>query len=193
MTKRIVIIQGHPDPAGNHLLNAMADAYAAGATAAGHEVRRIEVAKLEFPMMRTQAEFEKGSPPPALKQCQDDMAWAEHWVFLFPLWHGTMPGLFKGFLEHIFRPGFAMEYQEKGFPKRLLAGRSARIVVTMGMPTLMYRWYFGAFGVRGFERSMLGFAGIKPIRESFFGLTFSDDAKRQGWIETMRRYGKDAV
>ena len=86
-----------------------------------------------------------------------------------------------------------MEYQEKGFPKRLLAGRSARIVVTMGMPTLMYRWYFGAFGVRGFERSMLGFAGIKPICESFFGLTFSDDAKRRGWIETMRRYGKDAV
>lgn len=193
MTKRIVIIQGHPDPAGNHLLNTMADAYAEGAKAAGHEVRRIEVAKLEFPMMRTQAEFEKGEVPPVLKSCQEDMAWAEHWVFLFPLWHGTMPGLFKGFLEHIFRPGFAMDYQAKGFPKRLLAGRSARIVVTMGMPPLMYRWYFGAFGVRGFERSMLGFAGIKPIRESFFGMAMSSDAKRKGWIASMRGLGRRAV
>ena len=41
MTRRIAIIQGHPDPAGHHLLHAMADAYAEGATVAGHEARRI--------------------------------------------------------------------------------------------------------------------------------------------------------
>jgi len=118
------------------------------------------------------------------------MRWAQHWVFLFPLWHGTMPALLKGFLEHIFRPGFALEYKKEGFPKRLLAGRSARIVVTMGMPVLLYRWYFGAYGVRSFERSMLSFAGIKPIRESLYGLTFADEKKRARWIEEMRRRGK---
>jgi putative NADPH-quinone reductase len=189
MSTRIAIIQGHPDPSGGHLLNAMADAYAEGAIQAGHEVRRIEVARLDFPLLRTQADFEHGELPPALVQARDDMRWAGHWVVLFPLWHGTMPALFKGFLEHVFRPGFAMEYREKGFPKRLLAGRSARIVVTMGMPTLLYRCYFGAFGVRGFERSMLGFAGIKPIRESLYGLTFADDSKRARWIDEMRRHG----
>ncbi len=139
----------------------MADSYAEGAAAVGHEVRRIEVAKLEFPLLRTQAEFETGMLPPALVQARDDMRWAEHWVCLFPLWHGTMPALFKGFLEQIFRPGFAMEYDRKGFPKRLLAGRSARIIMTMGMPVMLYRWYFGAFGLRGFERSMLSFAWNK--------------------------------
>lgn len=192
MTKRIAIIQGHPDPAGNHLLNAMADAYAQAAIESGHEVRRIEVAKLEFPLLRTQADFETGKIPPSLAQSQDDMRWAQHWLFLFPLWHGTMPALFKGFLEQIFRPGFAMEYQARGFPKKLLAGRSARIVVTMGMPPLMYRWYFGAFGVRGFERSMLSFAGIKPIRENYYGLTFAGEKKRARWIEDMRALGKRA-
>jgi putative NADPH-quinone reductase len=109
-------------------------------------------------------------------------------LFLFPLWHGTMPALFKGFLEHIFRPGFAMEY--KGSPKRLLAGRSARIIVTMGMPVMLYRWYFGAFGVRGFERSILSFAGIKPNRESLHGLTFANDKKRARWIQDLRRHGR---
>jgi putative NADPH-quinone reductase len=190
MTRRIAIVQGHPDAAGHHLLNAMADAYAEAATLAGHQVRRIEVAKLDFPLLRTQLDFETGELPPMLVQARDDMRWAEHWVFLFPLWHGTMPAYFKGFLEHIFRPGFAMEYREKGFPRRLLTGRSARIVVTMGMPAVLYRWYFGAFGVRGFERSMLSFAGIKPIRESLFGLTFADDKKRARWIENMRRHGR---
>jgi putative NADPH-quinone reductase len=192
MSKRIVIIQGHPDPVGGHLLNAMADAYAEAAKQAGHEVRRIEVAGLDFPLLRTQADFEHGELPSALVQGRDDMRWAEHWVILFPLWHGTMPALFKGFLEHVFRPGFAMEYREKGFPRRLLDGHSARIVVTMGMPALLYRWYFGAFGLRAFERSMLSFAGIKPIRESLYGLTFADDRKRARWIEEMRRHGSRA-
>ena len=82
-----------------------------------------------------------------------------------------------------------MEYRKEGFPKRLLAGRSAQIVVTMGMPVLFYRWYFGAYGVRGFERSMLSFAGIKPIRESLYGLAFADEKKRAGWVEDMRKYG----
>jgi putative NADPH-quinone reductase len=192
MTKRIAIIQGHPDPAGDHLLNAMADAYAGAAAGAGHEVRRIEVARLDFPFLRTQADFETGPLPPALQQARDDMRGAEHWIFLFPLWHGTMPALLKAFLEHIFRPGFAMEYRERGFPKRLLAGRSARIVVTMGMPVMLYRWYFGAYGVRSFERSMLSFAGIKPIRESLYGLTLADDKKRARWIEEMREHGRRA-
>jgi putative NADPH-quinone reductase len=189
MPKRIAIIQGHPDPTGGHLLHALADAYAQAAIGAGHEIRRIEVAKLDFPLLRTQADFETGALPPALEQPRQDMRWAEHWVFLFPLWHGTMPALLKGFLEHIFRPGFAMQYKEGGFPKKLLAGRSARIVVTMGMPVLLYRWYFGAFGLRAFERSILRFAGIRPVRESLFGLTFSDDRKRARWIEAMRRHG----
>lgn len=192
MTKRIAIIQGHPDPAGHHLLHALADAYADGAASMGHEVRRVDVAKLEFPLLRTQIDFESGEVPPSLEQPQEDMRWADHWVFLFPLWHGTMPALLKGFLEHVFRPGFAMEYRKQGFPKRLLAGRSARIVVTMGMPVPLYRWYFGAYGVRGFERSMLSFAGIKPIRESFYGLTFSDAKKRSRWIEDMCKYGARA-
>ena len=127
MASRITIIQGHPDSASHHLLHAMADAYAEGATAAGRKVRRIEVAKLDFPLLRTQEDFESGLLPPSLAQPREDMRWAEHWVFLFPLWHGTMPALFKGFLEQVFRPGFAMEYKKAGFPKRLLAGRSAAL------------------------------------------------------------------
>ncbi len=192
MLKRIAVIQGHPDPSRHHLLHAMADAYAEAATKAGHAVRRIEVGKLEFPLLRTQEEFETGGVPQGLQQAQDDMRWSQHWLVLFPLWHGTMPALFKGFLEHIFRPGFAMDYRKEGFPRRLLAGRSARIVVTMGMPVLLYRWYFGAYGVRGFERSILKFAGIKPIRESLYGLSFADENKRGRWIAEMRSHGMRA-
>jgi putative NADPH-quinone reductase len=80
---------------------------------------------------------------------------AQHLVIVFPLWHGTMPALLKAFLEQVMRPGVALEYRKHGFSRGLLAGRSVRLVVTMGMPALIYRWYFRAHGVRGLERSIL--------------------------------------
>ena len=47
-----------------------------------------------------------------------------------------------------------------------------------------------AYGVRGSERSVLSFAGIKPIRESLYGLTFADERKRARWLEDMRGHGE---
>jgi len=39
MTSRILILNGHPDPAEGHLAQALVAACAEGATEAGHEVR----------------------------------------------------------------------------------------------------------------------------------------------------------
>lgn len=58
MTRRLAIIWGRPDPSGNHLLHAMADADADAAASAGQDVRRIEVAQLAFPPRRAQVDFE---------------------------------------------------------------------------------------------------------------------------------------
>jgi putative NADPH-quinone reductase len=80
-----------------------------------------------------------------------------------------MPAVLKAFLEQVMRPGVALEYRKHGFPRGLLAGRSARLVVTMGMLALIYRWYFRAHGVRGLEWSILGFAGIPPFRGPCWG------------------------
>ena len=194
MPRQLAIIQGHPDPAGGHLCHALADAYAESAIEAGHQVDRIELAKLDFPMVRTREEFQTGQLPDILVPARDAILAAEHLVMVFPLWHGTMPALVKAFLEQIMRPGFAMEYSGHLVPRALLKGRSARLVVTMTMPALVYRWYFRAHGVRGLERSVLRFAGVKPVRETLLGMveTSSDD-RRAGWLERMRHYGRRLV
>jgi len=109
---------------------------------------------------------------------------------VFPLWLGTMPALVKAFLEQIMRPGVAFAYQEHGFPKRLLAGKSARLVVTMGMPVLAYRWWFFGHGIKGLERSILRFAGIRPVRASMFGMIgTASERTRRNWLERMRALG----
>jgi putative NADPH-quinone reductase len=194
MTQRLTLIQGHPDPDGNRLCHALADAYAEGAAIAGHEIARLEVAHLDFPILRTQQDFERGPVPRGLAAAQHAIQSAQHIALIFPLWHGTMPALLKGFIEQVMRPGVALDYREHCFPRGLLAGRSARLVVTMGMPELIYRWYFRAHGVRGLENSILRFSGIAPVRETLLGMVdAASETKRRAWLDRMRDYGRRCV
>ena len=195
MSRRIVIIRGHPDGARTHLCHALADAYASAARAAGHDVREIDVATLDFPILRSKEAFETGALPPSLAPSQAAIGEADHLLIVYPLWLGTMPALLKAFLEQVFRPGFAFQLGERGrLWKRPLKGKSARIVVTMGMPVFFYRWYFGAHGLKSLERSILGFAGIGPIRESLYGMIEqASEAKRKTWLAKLRRLGGEAA
>lgn len=191
MEKNIVLIQGHPDPDPARLCRALAGAYAQGARVAGHTVTLIDVATLDFPLLRSRDDYYTGATPPALQTAVDSILAADHIVLVFPLWLGTLPALTKGFFEQVLRHDTAFE---KGpadqWPHGKLAGISARIVVTMGMPAFVYRWWFLAHGLRGFERNILRFVGIKPIRETLFGMVeAATPEKRAGWIEKMRALG----
>src|SRR5688572_29192134 len=167
---RITLIQGHPDPRGGHFGHALADAYLLAATDAAHEVKTIEVARLEFPLLRTAEDWKSGTPARAILEAQEAIAWAEHLVIVFPLWLGDMPALLKGFLEQALRPGFAIGAAGAGrMPKKLLKGRSARIVVTMGMPAFFYRLYYRSHSVRSLKRNVLEFCGIDPVRTTLIG------------------------
>jgi len=192
MPKHIAIIQGHPDAQTRHFGHALADEYAKGCEDGGHEVKRIEVAELDFPLLRTKEEFEKGQPPDSITEAQNTIAWADHLVIIYPLWHGTMPALLKAFLEQVLRPGFAFEYDESGrFPKKRLMGKSARVVVTMGMLAFIYRWFFFAHGLKTLERNILGFCGIGPVKSTLIGsIEGLTERQRDDWLDEMRGLGE---
>ncbi|MBT9501538.1 MAG: NAD(P)H-dependent oxidoreductase [Burkholderiaceae bacterium] len=192
--KRILIIQGHPDALAPHFCHALAQAYRDGAEQEGHGVRMVDVAALDFPLLRSQADWEHGELPASLLPAQQDIAWCEHMVFFFPLWLGDMPALLKGFLEQVARPGFAFK-KEGGNPfgKKGLTGRSARVVVTMGMPALLYRFFFRAHSVRSLERNILGFVGIAPIHETLIGLVANlDEVGALKHLAKLRKLGSQA-
>ncbi len=191
MAKRIAIIQGHPDASARHFCHALADEYAKGAEDGGHDVMRVDVATLDFPFLRTKQDFEKGRPPEAIKRAQDVVAWADHLVIIYPLWLGSMPALLKGFFEQLLRPGFAFEYQKSGgMAKKLLPGKSARIVVTMGMPAFVYRWIFFAHSLKSFTRNMLGFCGVGPVKSTIIGsIEGLTERQRDDWLDELRGLG----
>ncbi len=167
---RILLIQGRPDAVAPHLCHALSQAYAEGAMVAGHVVRQVDGAAIDFALLRSQHEWELGLLPASLKPAQADIGWAQHIVLFFPLWLGDMPALLKGFLEQVARPGFAFSTEGGNtFGRKGLTGRSARVVVTVGMPALVYRWYFRAHSVKSLERNILGFVGIAPVHETLVG------------------------
>lgn len=190
MSKNIIIIDGHPDPDKQRLVHAIADTYLRGAQARGNTAEIIRVAEMNFPLLRTETEFKSEDPPPEILVAQKKIRAADHIVIIYPLWLGTMPAMLNGFLEQIFRPGFGFSYESEAWPKKLLKGRSARIIVTMGMAAIAYRWFYWAHSLKSLERNILKFVGIGPIRETLFGMVdqVSPD-KRAQWLSRVEELG----
>ena len=193
--KRIAIIQGHPDPRYDRFCHALEASYVQGAKEGGNEIKLIQVAKIDFPILRTKEDFEEGELLQCIKQSQEDIRWAEHLVIFYPLWLGTMPALLKGFFEQVFRYGFALSAgNNEKMPRGLLSERTARIVVTMGMPAFIYRWYYGSHSLKSLERNILKLSGIGPIKESLIGMVDEVDKKRRvKWLEKMYILGKKGI
>ncbi len=184
MARRILVINGHPDADAAHLCAALCSAYETSARDAGHEVRRLDVGALHFEFIRTDAQFRAPVEAPDIIRAQEEVRWAEHLVLVYPLWLGSQPALLRAFLEQVFRHGYALgDAQDGRMPAKLLKGRSAHVVVTMGMPALAYRWMFGAFGERALERSVLKMCGIAPVQRTLLGMVQSERRRRRAIAE----------
>jgi putative NADPH-quinone reductase len=192
MAKKIALFDAHPDPDPARFVHAVAKSYADGAREAAHEVRPIMLGGLDIPMLRSRDEWMNRPVPDVVRPGQEAILWADHLVFFYPLWLGDMPALLKAYLEQVMRPGFSLEEKEGEFPKKLLKGRSGRIVVTMGMPAFFYRAYYGAHSVRSFKRNILGGTGVDPVESSIIGNVEGSEGHRKRWLWRMRMHGMAA-
>lgn len=188
----IVIVQGHPDTERTRFCRVLGEGYRDGALKAGHSVTMIDIAAVDFECLRSKAEWQQPMAPGELLRAQNLIQAADHLVFVFPLWLGTLPALMKGFLEQVFRPGFAFTPSAPGLNGRL-RGRSSRTIVTMGMPALLYRLWFLSHGVAAFQRSILKLVGISPNKLTLIGsIETISERRRLGWIEHVQRLGARA-
>jgi putative NADPH-quinone reductase len=194
-SQRILILDAHPDPDAARYLHALVASYADGARAAGHAVVTLQLATLAFPMLTSSREFNRAAPADSIRRVQEQINWCTHFVIFYPLWLGCMPAMLKSLLEQVMRPAFVLPASKgTSTPRRPLAGKSARIVVTMGMPAWVYRWYFRAHGVKLLKRNILGFVGIAPIGIALVGSVEAlSDAGRQRWLQRIYALGSKAA
>ena len=188
--KKVLIINGHPDE--ESFCAALAAAYRKGALEAGAEVQYIDIAKLNFnPNLgfgyRKRTELE-----PDLLDAQTKIKWAEHLVWVFPVWWGSYPALMKGFIDRVFLPGFAFQKRENSvWWDKLLKGKTGHIISTLDQPGWYYWLMYGRPTHNSLKKMTLEFCGISPVQSTIIGpLRFSKDSYRKGWLQKMEKAGK---
>jgi 1,4-dihydroxy-2-naphthoate polyprenyltransferase len=185
---RILIVLGHPRRDG--LCGTLADAVADGARAAGCAVETLPLGELAFATDVVTVSPLQQPLEPDLERARALIAWAEHLVFVYPNWWGTMPALLKGFLDRVLLPGFAFREQD-GHYYGLLGPRTAELMTTMDVPPFVYRWIQGAPGRRAMSRATLGLCGIETVRATCFAPVSHVDARtRAGWINAAEQRGR---
>jgi len=165
MSKKITIILGHPNK--DSLCGKIADEYKKSAEKNGHEVKQFNLGELDFDPILHKGYKEIQELEPDLVKAQEYIKWADHLVFVYPVWWGSMPAILKGLIDRIFLPGFGYKYRKKSiFWDKLLKGRSARLIMTMGGPSIYDNIFLCRAGIKIIKKGILGFCGIKPVRIS---------------------------
>ena len=195
--KKIVILLGHPD---NERIFSkdLADAYETRARAAGHEVKRFNLSEMQFdPILHKGYKVIQGLEPD-LKALQDAIRWGDHLVLVYPLWWSSTPALLKGLFDRMWLPAFAFHMRKRkdgtqalGW-KKLLKGKTARVIVLSGSRPLFVRLMFGNY-THEVTRGILGFAGFR-VSQTLVGPTEgASDAWRAKWKERVGRMGELGV
>ncbi len=189
--KNILLIQAHPDP--ESYCQVLGESYIDGAQQSGANVEVINIRDLQFdPNLqfgyRTRMVLE-----PDLLNSWEKIKWADHIVFVHPLWWGGLPAIAKGFFDRLFLPGRAFQKKEGSLIKwdKLLKGKSARIIVTMDQPTWYYWLYYFAPSIRAVKNLTFKFTGINPVRVTAIGpIRLSTEKFRGKWLQKVTDLGK---
>jgi NAD(P)H dehydrogenase (quinone) len=166
--QKILIINGHPNP--DSFNYGIAAAYKQGALTAGAEVKEIVVADLNFNPNLKFGYQKRTDLEPDLLDALEKIKWADHMVWIHPVWWGGLPAMLKGFIDRVFLPGFVFQYRENSvWWDKLLTGKTARIITTLDQPSWYYWLMFGRPSVNQLKKSTLEFCGVKPVKVSYVG------------------------
>lgn len=192
MPKKVLVLLGHPDA--NSLCGALANAYASGAKVAGHEVKLFRLGDIHFDPVLRHGYNRRQELEPGLQEIREALTSADHLVLVYPIWWGAMPALMKGFFDRVFLPGYAFKYRKDSpWWDRLLAGRSARVIVTMDTPPWYYSLVYRMPGHHQIQKTILEFSGIKPVRITALGpVRAADDVQCAAWLAQVKKLGSQS-
>jgi len=178
MQKRITIINGHPNS--ESFNRAIADAYKMGALANGAEVKEINIHALDFDS-NLQFGYKQVMPLETdLLTAMEAIKWANHLVWIHPVWWGGLPAKMKGFIDRTFLPGITFKYKKDSiWWDKLLKGKSARIITTMDQPGWYYSLFYGKPSINQLKKSTLQFCGVSPVKVTTIGPIRNTDATRK--------------
>lgn len=187
--KKILIINGHPDKESFNF--ALADAYKKGAAESGAEIELINIRELNFNPNLEFGYRKRTELEPDLIDAQFKLLWADHLVWIYPVWWSSVPAIMKGFLDRVLLPGFAFKKRENSlFSDKLLKGKTARIICTLDQPGWYYKWIYGNPSHNAIKKGTLHFIGVNKVRITTIGpIRLSQKEFRAKWLGKVEKLG----
>ncbi|PKA99218.1 putative NADPH-quinone reductase [Flavobacteriaceae bacterium MAR_2009_75] len=188
--KKILIINGHPDA--ESFNSALADAYLKGAQKSSAEVAYINLRDLQFNLNLQYGYRKRTELEPDLLDAQEKLKWADHLVWIYPVWWGSIPALMKGFLDRVLLPGFAFQKREGSlWWDKFFTGKTARLITTMDQPAWYYRLFNGSPSHKAMKKQTLQFIGVKSVKITAIGpVRLSKESFREKWLQKVALLGE---
>ncbi|WP_333661430.1 NAD(P)H-dependent oxidoreductase [Chishuiella changwenlii] len=186
---KILIINGHPNKESFNY--ALVDAYKKGALNSGAEVEEIVIAHLRFNPNLEFGYQKRMELEPDLVDAWEKIQWAEHLVWVHPVWWGGLPAITKGFIDRLFLPGLVFKPRENSvWWDKLLKGKTAHIITTLDQPSWYYRLFFARPSVNQLKKTVLEYCGVKPVKVTYIGIIkTADEEKRKKWLQQVEILG----
>ena len=121
------------------------------------------------------------STVPNMEKYRNLITWADHFIFIYPIWWSGMPAMLKGFIDRVFTAGFAYSYGKRGLIGHL-QGKSAWIITTHNTPAFLTP-FIQDYG-KVLKNQVLKSCGIKPVTHTqLAGTENSSDEKRRRFLD----------
>jgi len=188
--KKIALINGHPNHESFNF--ALAEAYKKGVENSGAEIKEIIIRDLVFNPNLQFGYQKRMDLEPDLLKAWEIIQWADHLVWVHPIWWGGLPAITKGLIDRLFLPGLAFKYRENSvWWDKFLTGKTAHIITTIDQPGWYYRMFYGRPSINQLKKSTLEFCGVKPVKVTYIGIIKnSKEEQRQKWIGKVYSLGR---
>ncbi|WP_136482856.1 NAD(P)H-dependent oxidoreductase [Cognatitamlana onchidii] len=190
MSKRVALIIGHPDKESYNF--AIAQAYKKAAEISGFEIQEIIIQDLHFNPNLQFGYRKRTELEPDLIKSQEILKWANHLVWIYPVWWGSVPAIMKGFLDRILLPGFAFSKKKDSlWWDKHFTNKTARLICTLDQPSWYYKWFYSSPSHKAMKKLTLNFIGVKKVRITTIGpIRLSKEKFRTKWLKKVEELGR---
>ncbi|MBO7679690.1 MAG: NAD(P)H-dependent oxidoreductase [Thermoguttaceae bacterium] len=189
---KVLVVLGHPNP-GNSFNRAIAETVCAALRDMGHTALLRDLYAEGFDPTLPFGE-EKQAIEELPEELQKEIAEVRECdgiVIVHPNWWGTPPALLKGWIDRVFRAGFAYSFTADGV-KPGFAEKIAQVFSTSNTPRDIELNVYHDPLENFWGTVVFGLTGCKSFqRRNFEPIIVSDEAQRKAWLleveETIRR------
>jgi len=188
--KKILIINGHPDEESFNY--GISEAYKKGVQKTDAAIQEIRIRELAFNPNLQFGYRKRTELEPDLIEAQAKLKWADHIVWVYPVWWGSVPAIMKGFLDRVLLPGFAFKKREGSvWWDKFFTGKTARLICTMDQPTWFYTLVNGSPSHKAMKKLTMNFIGVKSVKIISIGpIRLSKEKFRNNWLQKIEKLGE---